>query len=57
MRARLDAGVTYVRVAEVTEHAYTGYVYDLEVAGLHNFVANHILVHNTLKLVCNSEMQ
>ena len=34
-------------VHSVEEVEYDGYVYDIEVAGLHNYFANDILVHNT----------
>jgi hypothetical protein len=47
VRWRLNADVFFVRVESVEEEPYAGWVYDLEVEGTHNFVANHLLVHNT----------
>ena len=31
--------------------AYTGWVYDLEIAGHHNFVANGVVCHNTIQTI------
>ena len=48
VRGRIAADVFYVKVKSVHEEPYTGWVYDLEVPGTHNFVADHVVVHNTM---------
>lgn len=47
VRHRVQSEVFFVKVKAVEETAYEGWVYDLHVPGPQNFVANHILVHNT----------
>ena len=47
LQARINSQVFYVKVVSVSEASYHGYVYDLEVPTTHNYVANHILAHNT----------
>ncbi len=43
-----EGGVVYERVVDVTEDHRTDVVYDLEVDRTHNFVANGIVVHNSI---------
>lgn len=43
-----EKGVIYEQVISRQESKKTGYVYDLEVERTHNFVANGILVHNSI---------
>ncbi|MEM7111708.1 MAG: SNF2-related protein [Chloroflexota bacterium] len=45
----LNQEVFYCRIKAVKEINFEGWVYDLEVAKHHNFVANHILCHNTIQ--------
>ena len=45
----LDKEVFYCKIKAIEEVAYDGWVYDFEVAEHHNFVANHILCHNTIQ--------
>lgn len=44
----VNGHVVEERVQEVREEAYDGLVYDLSVANLRNFVANGIVVHNSI---------
>ncbi|MEO0236659.1 MAG: helicase-related protein [candidate division WOR-3 bacterium] len=39
--------ITYVNIQTITEHYYSGYVYDLEIDLYHNYIANGIVCHNT----------
>ena len=43
-----DGGVIYDQIVSRQASRRTGYVYDLEVNRTHNFVANGILVHNSI---------
>lgn len=43
-----DKGVVYDQVISRQERKKTGYVYDLEIERTHNFVANGVLVHNSI---------
>jgi SNF2 family DNA or RNA helicase/intein/homing endonuclease len=45
----LGQEVHYCRIEAIEEIAHDGYVYDLEVAEHHNFVAEGILCHNTIQ--------
>ncbi|MFQ5794409.1 MAG: SNF2-related protein [Candidatus Bipolaricaulia bacterium] len=47
----LDQEVYYCKIKEIEEIQYDGWVYDFEVEGHHNFVANNILCHNTIQLI------
>ncbi len=47
----LDQEVFFCRVKSVDEQIHAGWVYDLEVAAYHNFVANNILCHNTAQTI------
>ena len=47
----LDQEVFFCRVKSIEERPYTGWVYDLEVADQHNFVANNMLCHNTAQTI------
>jgi SNF2 family DNA or RNA helicase len=49
--ADTDGDVCYARVVSVTDVGYTGWVYDLEVAEHHNFVAAGMLCHNTVQML------
>jgi hypothetical protein len=51
--ALADREVLYARVAAVEEVFYEGWVYDLEVAEHHNFVAAGVLCHNTVQLIAH----
>lgn len=42
----LDGDVMWSQVVTVTHSPFEGYVYDLQVEGAHNFVANRHFVHN-----------
>jgi len=39
---------TYLRIEQIEDVDYDDWVYDLEVRDTHNFVANHIIAHNTI---------
>ncbi|BAU12931.1 protein splicing site [Leptolyngbya sp. NIES-3755] len=47
----LDQEVFYCRIEKVEDINYEGWVYDFEVEEHHNFVANHILCHNTVQFI------
>ncbi len=49
LQGLLDQEVFYCRVAAVEEIDHQGWVYDVEVAEHHNFVAENILCHNTIQ--------
>ena len=40
--------VTNAGIKSITDEQYTGKVYDLSVAGLRNYVAGGIVVHNSI---------
>jgi hypothetical protein len=42
-----DDSIIYIKVDQVNNYYYNGYVYDLEVDKYHNYIANGILCHNT----------
>jgi SNF2 family DNA or RNA helicase len=44
-------GIYWCRAKDVTEVPYQGYVYDIEVPGTHNYVANGVITHNTAQLL------
>ena len=46
--ARSILCVAFGRVADITDEQYSGKVYDLSVAGLRNYVAGGIVVHNSI---------
>jgi DNA helicase-2/ATP-dependent DNA helicase PcrA len=41
-------GVIQDRVLSVSKEAYTGVVYDLDVGRVHNYIANDVVVHNSI---------
>ncbi|MDZ4718255.1 MAG: UvrD-helicase domain-containing protein [Roseiflexaceae bacterium] len=43
-----DGRVVDAEIIAVEEHAYDGVVYDIDVADLHNYFANGIVVHNSI---------
>ncbi|MBE2199222.1 MAG: helicase [Anaerolinea sp.] len=45
----VDQEVFYCRIKSIEDVFYDGWVYDLEVANHHNFVANNIICHNTIQ--------
>jgi SNF2 family DNA or RNA helicase len=47
----LTQEVFYCKIKEIEEIDYDGWVYDFEVEGHHNFVANNILCHNTIQVI------
>lgn len=47
----LDREVFYCRIEKVEDIEYEGWVYDFEVEKHHNFVADHILCHNTVQFI------
>ncbi|HBY95514.1 MAG TPA: helicase [Chloroflexi bacterium] len=47
----LDQEIFHCRIQTIEEVEYDGWVYDFEVAGHHNFVANNILCHNTIQTI------
>ena len=47
----LDQEVFYCKIKTIENVEYDGWVYDFEVAGHHNFVANNILCHNTIQTI------
>ena len=50
LRERINRDVLYVRVKAVETVALDGWVYDLEVPGIHNYVAGGMLCHNTASM-------
>ncbi len=36
-----------IKISNIEEYKYSGYVYDLEIDNLHNYCANSLLTHNT----------
>jgi hypothetical protein len=44
-------GIYWCKVKSVTEVPYQGYVYDLEIPGTHNYIANGVITHNTAQLL------
>ncbi|HWH08200.1 MAG TPA: SNF2-related protein [Candidatus Thermoplasmatota archaeon] len=46
-----SSAVHWAEVADVERQDHDGYVYDLEVPGLHNYVVNGVLTHNTLQAI------
>lgn len=51
----LEQEVFYCRIKSIEEIEYEGWVYDLEIKDHHNFVANHILCHNTVQVLALME--
>jgi intein/homing endonuclease len=51
----LEQEVFYCRIKCIEEIEYEGWVYDLEIKEHHNFVANHILCHNTVQVLALME--
>lgn len=47
----LDLEVFYCPIEAIEDVEYDGWVYDFEVSGHHNFVANNILCHNTIQTI------
>ncbi|MFG1854468.1 SNF2-related protein [Actinomadura geliboluensis] len=47
LEERATREVFYAKIASIEEVDYEGFVYDFEVAGHHNYVAEGILCHNT----------
>lgn len=47
--------ISFVKIISITHYHYAGYVYDLEVANHHNYVANNILCHNTCAAISIAE--
>ena len=45
----LDQEVFYCRIKAIEDIEYDGWVYDFEVVDHHNFIANHIICHNTIQ--------
>ena len=43
-----DFGIVYDQVVDRQEQTKKDFVYDLEIAGTHNFVADEIFVHNSI---------
>ncbi|NLZ74319.1 UvrD-helicase domain-containing protein [Candidatus Falkowbacteria bacterium] len=43
-----DSGIVYDQVVDRQEQTKKDFVYDLEIAGTHNFVADEIFVHNSI---------
>lgn len=48
----VDQDVNYTTIKSIEEVNYDGWVYDLEVEGTHNYVAENILCHNTASAIC-----
>lgn len=46
----MDQEVYYCKIKSIEDVPYDGWVYDFEVSGHHNFVANNILCHNTVQV-------
>jgi ribosomal protein S18 acetylase RimI-like enzyme len=46
-----DLKISFVKITNIEEFAYEGWVYDLEVEQLHNYVANGIVTHNTCSAI------
>lgn len=51
----INSDLVYIKVSSVSKMIYEGYVYDLEVAENHNFIANNVLVHNTITAMAYAE--
>lgn len=47
--------VNYVKIKSIREYVYNGYVYDLEIKNLHNFVVEGIISHNTCAAITIAE--
>ncbi len=47
----LDMEVFYCKIESIKDVEYEGWVYDFEVSGHHNFVANNIICHNTIQFI------
>ncbi|MBR8838249.1 MAG: helicase [Stigonema ocellatum SAG 48.90 = DSM 106950] len=43
--------VFYSKIESIEDVEYEGWVYDFEVSGHHNFVANNIICHNTIQFI------
>jgi intein/homing endonuclease len=48
--SRIADPLIYAQIIKIEEYKYEGYVYDFEVAGPHNYIAEGALVHNTATL-------
>ncbi len=46
-----DEPTTFSPITAIETAPYAGWVYDLEISGHHNFVANGILCHNTIQTI------
>ncbi len=47
--------IIYAKIVKINEIKHNGYIYDLEVNGTHNFVAENILCHNTASAITIAE--
>jgi len=47
--------IQFVQIHSLTEKPYQGWVYDLEITELHNFVANNVICHNTCAAISIAE--
>lgn len=47
--------VAYVKIIKINRIKHNGYIYDLEIDGTHNFVAENILCHNTASAITVAE--
>lgn len=45
------------KIVDIKLENYEGYVYDLEIGGTHNYVANNILCHNTSKPILTPKIK
>ena len=50
-----NKNIEYVKVVDIIEYHYTGYVYDLEITDTHNYCANSIITHNTCAAITIAE--
>ena len=53
LQCLIEQQVFYCKIKTIEDVAYQGWVYDFEVGGYHNFVANCIVCHNTVQLIAS----
>jgi intein/homing endonuclease len=55
LEKEINKEVYYIKIKNIKEKLYEGFVYDLEIDGQHNYVSNGILTHNTCAAITIAE--
>lgn len=55
LNVNAESNIEYVKIIDIFDYAYEGYVYDLEIGDLHNYCVSSILTHNTCAAITIAE--